>query len=332
VTLQRGSFAALAVFAMALGCGEGPTTFPDVTTSGGTTSAGSAAAGAAGVPATAGASSGANAGGVAGTSASAGVGGNSGVSGGGGSDNTSFSGSTTGGTTTGGCHVGAGTLGGAGGAGSVGGSNGAGFAPCPATGACKILPLGDSITDGLTVAGGYRIHLFELAVKDGKSVTYVGGSMNGPTTVAGMPFPRAHEGHSGWTISQIVGLLPSPALDVSPHIVLLHIGTNDMYQNASGADQRLGAVIDQILQTLPSSLLVVSTIIPFPGSVQNVATYNAAVPKVVDARAQAGKHVLFVDQFKDFPTSELADGVHPNSDGYARMANVWFTAISAYLH
>ena len=41
-------------------------------------------------------------------------------------------------------------------------------------------------------------------------------------------------------------------------------------------------------------------------------TYNATIPGIVQMKAAAGKHVIFVDQFKDFPTSELADGVHPN--------------------
>jgi hypothetical protein len=67
---------------------------------------------------------------------------------------------------------------GASGASGTGGS--AGFDPCPATGPCKILPLGDSITDGLTVMGGYRIELFRLALNADKEITYVGGSANGP--------------------------------------------------------------------------------------------------------------------------------------------------------
>jgi lysophospholipase L1-like esterase len=61
-------------------------------------------------------------------------------------------------------------------------------------------------------------------------------------------------------------------------------------------------------------------------------TYNSAVPGVVKERADAGKHILFVEQFMGFPTSELGDGVHPNEAGYARMATAWYTAIAPYLH
>jgi lysophospholipase L1-like esterase len=74
--------------------------------------------------------------------------------------------------------------------------------------------------------------------------------------------------------------------------------------------------------------LVVSSIIPFNNSVQ---AFNATVPGMVEERADAGAHIIYVDQFEGFPTSELGDGVHPNQAGYARMAGKWFEAIEEYL-
>jgi hypothetical protein len=262
-------------------------------------------------------------GGVAGTMAGSSAGGSGGTA-------MAGAGGALGGAGQGGKAGASGAAGTAGAGGGGGGSSG--FDPCPATGPCKILPLGDSITDGIGFSGGYRVELFSRALADDKEITFVGGSMNGPQMVDGQTFPRAHEGHSGWTIQQIDGIVPDPALGVAPHIVLLHIGTNDMYQSPSGAPDRLGALIDQIVAELPDALLVVSTIIPLPMSSGPVNTFNAAVPGVVNARKDAGKHVLLVDQFTGFPTNELGDGVHPNEAGYARMAGVWYTAISSYLH
>jgi lysophospholipase L1-like esterase len=155
--------------------------------------------------------------------------------------------------------------------------------------------------------------------------------MNGPADVDGVAFPRNHEGYSGWTIAQIDGIVPDPALEPEPHIVLLHIGTNDMYRSPAGAPDRLGALIDQIVAELPDALVVVATIIPFPGGAGAVNTFNAAVPALVEARAADGKHVIMVDQFAGFPSSELGDGVHPNQAGYARMAQVWYDAIRELL-
>jgi lysophospholipase L1-like esterase len=60
-------------------------------------------------------------------------------------------------------------------------------------------------------------------------------------------------------------------------------------------------------------------------------TYNDAIPAVVMQRADAGKHVIMVDQFTDFPMNELADGIHPNQAGYDRMAQVWYAAIENLL-
>jgi lysophospholipase L1-like esterase len=229
-----------------------------------------------------------------------------------------------------------GGTGGASGSGGAGGTGGGtGFAPCPASGACKVLPLGDSITDGFgaQTQGGYRIKLFELAVADGKAITFVGNESNGPTTVAGQPFPQSHEGHSGWVIQKLdTDVVPSPALDDDPHIILLHIGTNDMWQGPSGAPDRLATLLDELLSSAPEALLVVAKIIPFPGYEADVDTFNAAIPGLVEARASAGKHIVLVDQFTGFDAEgELADGVHPNAEGYARMANTWYAAISSHL-
>jgi hypothetical protein len=295
-------------------------------------SGGSGGSGAGGAPfgGSSGAGTGGAAAGMAGTDGAGTGGAAAGMAGTGGAG-TGGSGSGAGGTAgQGGGAAGAGAAG-KGGSGGNGSGGASGFAPCPTTGACKILPLGDSITDGIGYSGGYRVELFSLALADGHDVTFVGGSANGPQMVDGEPFPRSHEGHSGWTVSQIDGIVPSPALNPDPHIILLHIGTNDMYQMPSGATDRLETLIDAILMELPDSLLVVSNIIPLPQSAGAVTTYNAPIPGMVMERANAGKHILFVNQFDGFPTSELGDGVHPNQAGYERMAGKWYAAISDYL-
>ncbi|WP_437670178.1 SGNH/GDSL hydrolase family protein [Sorangium sp. So ce131] len=227
-----------------------------------------------------------------------------------------------------------GTGGGAGGAGGGGGAGG--FTPCPTNGdPCKILPLGDSITDGVGVqgGGGYRIELFKKARAAGQNITFVGSLVNGPTMVDGAPFPRNHEGHSGWRIDGIAGLVPTPAFADRPHIVLLMAGTNDVIQNdnLSNAPQRLGALLDKIVTAAPDALVVVAQLIPVTFSDAAVVSYNNAIRGIVEARASAGRHVVLVDMHSGFPASELPDSVHPNEAGYVRMANVWYGAIGDLL-
>ena len=234
----------------------------------------------------------------------------------------------------------------------VGGPDGAGsggFDPCPATGNCKILPLGDSITAGAGAqpgdGGGYRVELFTKATNDNKHITFVGSLTSGPTTAAGVAFPQNHEGHIGWTITQVSGIATiSQALKDMPQIVLLFIGTNDegYATSEAGASDRLGQLIDKIVAALPNSLLVVSSIYPFPGCkatnytpdecAVNVAAYDAAIPGVIKQRADQGKHVNYVDMSTP-PTGALStDGVHPNDTvGYPWMGDTWYAAIKAYL-
>jgi lysophospholipase L1-like esterase len=175
-----------------------------------------------------------------------------------------------------------------------------------------------------------------------QSITYLGDSTlaNGPATVDGKPFPMLNQGHSGWTIDQIAGLVPTPALMTLPNIVLLMAGTNDVdgvgTQPTAQAPTRLGALIDKIVMDAPAALLVVAQITPLKSASSEalVVTYNAAVPAVVKPRATAGKHVLLVDMHTGFdvPTMLSDDGVHPNVAGYKHMGDVWYAAISSVLH
>jgi hypothetical protein len=219
---------------------------------------------------------------------------------------------------------------------SAGGEPSAPFDPCPQTGDCKILPLGDSITFGNPTAnGGYRVELFARAAADCKHITFVGGQRNGPDKVLGLPFPKQNEGHPGWTISQIIDIATTDqALVDAPAIVLLHIGTNDMFRGPEGATERLTTLIDQLILALPNSLLAVSSIIPLPPAAEDAEAFDAPVPGIVEARAQSGAHIIYVDQLDGFPSNGFArDKVHPNDAvGYAWMGDTWYEAIEPYLH
>jgi len=205
------------------------------------------------------------------------------------------------------------------------------------------MPVGDSITEGCCTApmGGYRIELFHKALSNQKNITFVGTLTNGPGTVDSQTFPKSHEGHGGWKISQIAGVIDKAITSSKPHIVLLKIGTNDINgnDNIANAPTRLANLIDQICKDAPNALLVVSAIIPTTndGTNNNVRAYNTAIKEKAEAAAKTGKHVVFVDNYQAFAansnykTALMADGLHPNTAGYVVLGDSFYSVISSYL-
>jgi len=351
----------VAVAQAALGCAGAD---PGMTTQG----SGGAAAATGGSPGTGGHPSG-NTGGTTGGSTGSSTGGSpatGGATGAGGSP-TGVAGQGGGGPGTGGATGGSGgaagksEMGGAAGGGAgggvgatpgTGGSTGT-YAPCPATGTCAIMPLGDSITEGYrsSKGGGYRVELFHDALADKKSVTFVGSATpNGPATVDGVAFPPDNEGHGGYRISQISSLIVASMMTNKPNIILLMIGTNDIglsttpigTSGAQNVADQLGSLIDKIIGQDPKVLLVVAQIVPcITDAVDaNIQAYNALIPAVVKARADAGKHVLLVDMHAAFLAHSnwkttlinQADKQHPTDAGYVIMGDTWYPAIKPFLH
>jgi len=151
-----------------------------------------------------------------------------------------------------------------------------------------------------------------------------------------------HEGHAGWTIdpgynmlsssySGISKLVPSPALDANPNIILLMIGTNDLFaRDTAGMATRLEALLDKVAQNAPNALIVLAQLTPLGHDDPNLTAYNAKIPGIVQSHAAKGQRIIGVDMSK-LPTSELTDGTHPTDQGYAYMANIWYAAIKDLL-
>ena len=191
----------------------------------------------------------------------------------------------------------------------------------------RVMPLGDSITDGFNVPGGYRIDLWQKFQTGGYTVDFVGSQSNGP---ASLP-DRDHQGHSGWRIDQLDANIVNWLRSSNPQTILLHIGTNDITQNRDlpNAPNRLAALIDKITTNAPNAYVFVATIIPAGFSDAQIRSYNAAIPQIVQNRANAGRRVYLVNMYSALTTADLADGVHPNATGYSKMATTWYNAMLA---
>src|SRR5687767_14261331 len=83
---------------------------------------------------------------------------------------------------------------------SVSAPPGASTAPNVPTGsAIRVMPLGDTITDGYQIPGGWRLAFLQRARAANLAIDFVGSMNNGPTDFD----DREHEAHSGWEVHQI---------------------------------------------------------------------------------------------------------------------------------
>lgn len=189
------------------------------------------------------------------------------------------------------------------------------------------MPLGNSITDGYNVPGGYRINLWQKLTNQGLKFEFVGSMKNGPESLP----DKNHEGHSGWRIEQINRLIQRWLKKAQPEIILLTIGTNDLVQNyfVETAPERLDKLVRDIFNQLPEVEILVASIPPVDEAVinQKVQNYNATIKSLVEKRKKQGDPIEFVDIYSGLTMADLADGVHPNIQGHSKIAEMWGTVL-----
>ncbi|MFE9775750.1 GDSL-type esterase/lipase family protein [Streptomyces sp. NPDC005931] len=193
----------------------------------------------------------------------------------------------------------------------------------------KLMPVGDSITDGQNSSAnnGYREPLWHELLLDDSLLwkrDIVGSQRSGD-----MHDPD-HEGYRGKRIDEVARKVECAVPAYRPNIVTLHIGTNDINQNyhLGAAPERLGDLIDQILVDAPEATVLVATLVPSTkeGLQERIDRYNAALPQVVAERRAQGKAVRLVDM--SAVTTADVDGSHPNDEGYRKMARSFRAGIA----
>ncbi|MCX6928550.1 MAG: GDSL-type esterase/lipase family protein, partial [Verrucomicrobia bacterium] len=194
----------------------------------------------------------------------------------------------------------------------------------------RIMPVGDSITDGAGAPGGYRLPLYQILTNAGFNVDFVGTlTDNG---APGLPDPD-HEGHSGWRIDQIDSIILGVFDKVAdPDVILLLIGTNDYGQgyDTANAINRLEALVIKMATNRPYAKIIVANLLVRgePYNTQIQTTFNPYIPALVQRQRAAGHEVYFTDLRSAVPLSDMPDQLHPNALGYAKMATNWFGAIT----
>lgn len=205
----------------------------------------------------------------------------------------------------------------------------------------RVMPLGDSITAG---TGCWRAMLWHRLRSVGHNdVDFVGGVSDGGGCNPGYSYDTDHEGHGGFSATGIAdnNQLP-PWLDAAkPDVVLMHLGTNDMWGGYIPLDRKLAAftkLVGQMRANNPKMRILVAQIIPMsPSSCTTCAADVVALDKALPAWA-AGlstsvSPVVVVDQWTGFDAAtDTLDGVHPNTAGYQKMADRWYPALAQVLN
>lgn len=191
----------------------------------------------------------------------------------------------------------------------------------------RVMPLGDSITHGIgsSTESSYRADLWNQLTGDRHTVDFVGSARSGQ-----LPDPD-HEGHSGKLISEIAAQAKNTVPLYRPNVVALHAGTNDMDRNhqVSTAPDRLGALIDQVLADSPGVTVLVSTLVPTTNTAgqARISAFNEQVHDLVHQRQMQGRKVRTVTM-NEVTTADLRDGLHPNDNGYRKMATAFRRGVS----
>ena len=312
---------------------------------GATSSGGGAGANGAGSPAAGGVSSG---GGRSGGGGGRSDGGSAGLAAGGGatsSGGTAASGGT-GGTSSGGTSSG-GKSGASGGGAASGGAGGSGNAH---TGAWKVMMLGDSVTAATCypqlvsktlIAGGHTNFQFigTQTNQQSCSATQVREEGHGGYGVTYLPQNSTREACQKPACGSYAELQTWAA--EKPEIVLMHFGTNDVWdgQSPSNILSAYVSVIAEFRKQNPSVVFFVSKIIKLnpSGCTSCLTNVAALVAAVTDSWATANSlpssPVFIVDDydsgFDPNSKSDTSDGVHPTPSGALKVASATASAVIA---
>jgi hypothetical protein len=202
--------------------------------------------------------------------------------------------------------------------------------------ATKVMPLGDSITEAETGHASYRYWLWQTIQSNGfTNVDFVGsrtGVLNGPPQFPN--FDQNHEGHWGWRADQILANIGGWANTYRPDVVLMHLGTNDIFQgqSVSSTINELGSIIDTIRQHSPNVTVLLAQVIPATSNGSQLQQLNSQIPGLASQKNTAQSRVIAVDQWTGYSASaDNYDGVHPNQSGEQKMRNKWYSALSPFL-
>ena len=235
------------------------------------------------------------------------------------------------------------------------GSGESGLPKLPGT--ITIMAVGDSITR----ATCWRAQLWQSLNASFPSRFHLVGTLNSDNGCGVTGYDTANQGYSSSLITEVVAGItnartcdpsPCPALSdfvtafntVKPSVVLMHYGTNDVWNSKAPAAILNGysALVDAARGANPNVVILLAQIIPMnvtattcsgcscAGCPTAVPALNAQIATWAPTKSTAQSPIVVVDQYTGFDAvADTRDGVHPNNTtGSQKMAAKWYAALA----
>jgi len=201
----------------------------------------------------------------------------------------------------------------------------------------RIMALGDSITGS---PGCWRARLWQRLTTNGfTNIDFVGTL---PPQGCGFTYDGENEGHGGFLATNVAdqNQLPPWLAATLPDVVIMHFGTNDVWNNRSPATilTAFSKLVDQMRASNSGMKILVAQIIPMNPSNcaecgQRVVALNQAIPGWAAGKTTAASPITVVDQWTGFSTaSDTTDGVHPNAAGDQKISDRWYGPLTNVLN
>ncbi len=199
-------------------------------------------------------------------------------------------------------------------------------ATLPPTGPLTVMAIGDSITEGSSVANTYRFYLSqaypEIDLVGSRWGVFGGGSAKDGN------FDQDHQAYWGWRADQVAAEIDWAADAYVPDVAIIHLGTNDLIQGQDVASTvaEIRTTINHLRAANPRVDVFVAQIIPCCGDQRD--QLNGEIVDLANEMNASDSRVVAV-WMGNVTSSDLYDGVHPNDAGSQKMFWNWESALRA---
>lgn len=221
-------------------------------------------------------------------------------------------------------------------------------------GSIRIMAMGDSITR----ATCWRAELWQALEQRFSGRFDFVGTLSENQGCAPAGYDRDNQAYSSSLLTEIVagitdartcdpacptlGELSEAFVTARPDVILVHFGTNDVWNGRPTASilEGYSALVDAARAANPNVVVLVAQIIPMnvsdatcggctcAGCPTAVPALGEAVVTWASEKSTPESPIVPVDQYSGFdPNADTRDGVHPNADGDRKLAERWLAAL-----